>query len=184
MSPQTLLRLAVFAELACTGFAEVPAWAADQPATAKPAGPAAAAVAQPTRNPPLPRPLAAGEVWGQDYAQGRQQARAQNRPLLVHFHATWCGPCRQMEQSVLNTGEVLSEIHARCVAIKIDSDRQPRLVEQFGVDSLPCDVFVSSDGKILSVNRGAVSVEQYKALISAAARANSPAAGSVKVAGK
>jgi thioredoxin-related protein len=56
-----------------------------------------------------------------------------------------------MEQSVLNTNDILKEINYGCVAIKVDSDRHPDLVQQFGVNALPCDMFVDSDGKVLLV---------------------------------
>lgn len=163
MSTHRLLNLSVLAGFTLAGFDDLPAQAADRQSAPTAAAPVAAAQKP---NPEANRPLTAKDVWGHDYAQARQQAKAQNRPVLLHFHATWCGPCQQMERSVLNTSDVLNEIHSRCVAIKVDSDRYPDLVQQFGVNALPCDVFVGSDGKILRVNQGAVSAEQYKALIS------------------
>jgi thioredoxin-like negative regulator of GroEL len=87
-----------------------------------------------------------------------------------------------MESTVLNTNDVLKEINSRCVAIKVDSDRNPNLVQQFGVDALPCDVLVGSDGTILNVNRGAVSADQYKALLSTIPRAKAAVPANVKVA--
>ena len=62
----------------------------------------------------------------------------------------------------------------RRLTLKVDSDRYPDLVQQFGVNALPCDVFVGPDGKVLKVNQGAVSADVYKALISNVAR-TSPA---------
>ena len=160
MSTNRLLNLTVVAELTFSAFADLPAYAADQKSATTAVAPVAA---QPKANPQASRPLTASDVWGDDYARARQKAKALNRPVLVHFHATWCGPCQQMESTVLNTSDVLKEINSRCVAIKVDSDRYPNLVQQFGVDALPCDVLVGSDGTILNVNRGAVSADQYKA---------------------
>lgn len=167
MSTHPLRNISVFAGLMFTGVVEVPALAGDPQSTPTPVAPAAI---RPKVNPPANRPLTAKDVWGHDYTQARQRAKTLNRPVLVHFHATWCGPCQHMEHNVLNSNDVLKEIHSRCVAIKVDSDKHPNLVQQFGVEALPCDVIVSSDGKILKVNQGALSAEQYKALVSSVAR--------------
>jgi|GEM_PF-5427235 len=171
MSTLRLLQRSVLAGFIFTGYDDALARAAERPSARAKAAPAAT---RPKAKPEVNRPLTANDVWWQDYARARAQAKAVNRPILLHFHATWCGPCQHMERSVLNSSDVLKEIHTSCVAVKIDSDRYPELIGQFGVDALPCDIFVGADGRILKVNQGVLSAEQYKALVSNAAR---PAAG-------
>ena len=119
------------------------------------------------------RPLTAGEVWGSDYAQARQRGKSLNRPVLLHFHATWCGPCRQMERDVLNSEKVLNELKAHCVAIKIDCDQQSALAQKFSVGALPCDILVTPDGMMHRLNSGFMPVEEYTSLISSFGKAPS-----------
>ncbi len=183
MSTLRLLQRSVLAGFMFTGYDDGLAQAAERPPAPAKAAPAKAApgktppskvvpakaepaATRPQAKPQVARPLTANDVWAQDYARARAQAKALNRPILLHFHATWCGPCQQMERSVLNSSDVLKAIHCSCVAIKIDSDRYPDLIGQFGINALPCDVFVGPDGRILHVNQGAVQADQYKALIS------------------
>lgn len=175
MLTNRLLKLTILAGITVAGLG---AQAADQPSGST----SAAAARQPaTTDPAANRPLTAKDVWGHDYTQAKQQAKKLNRPVLLHFHATWCGPCQQMERTVLNTPGILKELNSRCVAIKVDSDQHPNLVQQFGVDSLPCDVFVNSDGKVLKVNQGAISAEQYKAMIATVARPKAGTPAGVEV---
>src|SRR4029077_806073 len=126
MLTNRLLKLTVAAGIAVTSMPGLSLKAADMPVTT--------GVAQQGPTATSKRPLTAKEVWGHDYAQARRQAKKLNRPVLLHFHATWCGPCQQMERDVLNSARVLNELNARCVAIKVDCDQNPTLVQQFGVE--------------------------------------------------
>ncbi|HEY2252300.1 MAG TPA: thioredoxin domain-containing protein [Planctomycetaceae bacterium] len=167
-----------------TGAAKKPAASTAAPAKVsrtapgaapKPAASTAATVkvsptaAVPPQKPPVStaaRPLAADEVWGHDYARAWQQSRKLNRPVLMHFHTTWCGPCRQMERDVLNSAKVLRELDARCIAVKVDCDKQPELTRQFGVEGLPCDILVTVDGKMHRLTHGFVAADEYSSMIS------------------
>ena len=35
------------------------------------------------------------QAWYEDFESAEAQAKKQNLPLLVHFHATWCQPCKK-----------------------------------------------------------------------------------------
>jgi thioredoxin-like negative regulator of GroEL len=167
MSTNQLLKLTLLAGMDVTAMTGTLAGAADEPATS------AAAVSAATSKKPAAtgKPaLTAKDVWGHDYAHARQRAKKLNRPVLVHFHASWCGPCQQMEREVLNSAPVLSALNVHCVAVKIDCDQEPSLTQQFGVAGLPCDMLVTPDGKLQHVNTGLLSAADYSSLISRVAK--------------
>src|SRR5258708_26378300 len=98
-------------------------------------------------------PVAAAElkpeaVWKTDFAAAQEEAKKLNRPLVVHFHAVWCGPCRKMEREVLNTAQVLKTLDAGFVAVKVDVDRNRAVAEKYGVASMPTDLVIGPDGKV------------------------------------
>ena len=73
-----------------------------------------------------------------------------DKPVLLDFSATWCGPCRMV-------APILEEIAAENDHIKvgkIDVDEDPDLARQFNVTSIPLLV-VMKDGKVVDQALGA-----------------------------
>ncbi len=55
-------------------------------------------------------------------------------PVLVHFHAEWCGPCHIVRRAI---DELETGFGHRVKACELDVDRSPRTAEEYGVGPLP-----------------------------------------------
>ena len=105
--------------------------------------------------------------WYDDFEQAVQESRRLNVPLLIHFYANWCQPCRRMERDVLNDPRLLAWIGRELVAVRVNVERHAALVERFGIQALPSDVVVGADGTVLSRTGGYQPKQAYLARLSA-----------------
>lgn len=80
------------------------------------------------------------------------------KPILIDFWATWCGPCMRQAPIV----EALSE-EGYAVG-KIDVDQEPALAQQFQVMSIPT-LIIFKGGKEVQRIVGLTSKEKLKSLL-------------------
>ena len=80
----------------------------------------------------------------------REEVIHSDKPVLLDYWASWCGPCRMVSPIV---DEIAAERNDVKVG-KINVDEQPELAGQFGVMSIPTLV-VMKDGKIINQMVGA-----------------------------
>lgn len=73
-----------------------------------------------------------------------QEVLASSSPVLVHFGAPWCGPCRLIES-------FLSRFQAECDSslklVEINADENLKLASQYRITTLPTLLFFE-DGKL------------------------------------
>ena len=57
-----------------------------------------------------------------------------DKPTLLDFHATWCGPCKTLAPIL---EQVKDEIKGSVRILKIDVDKNPQVAEKYKIRGVP-----------------------------------------------
>jgi thioredoxin-like negative regulator of GroEL/YHS domain-containing protein len=131
--------------------------------------------------------------WQPNLEAAQQLAARTNRLVLIHFWAPWCQPCMRLEREVFSQAETARALEANFVLVKLNSDEAPGTTRMYGVSSLPTDVIIQPNGRLVSQFQSPPTANQYVAQLNQAAAghrelarksspqisANAPVAGGV-----
>ncbi len=84
-----------------------------------------------------------------------------DKPVLVDFFATWCGPCRMVAPLL---DEVAAEVAGSAYVYKVDIDQSPDVAARYGVSSVPT-LMVFEGGSVKKQTVGAQPKQNLLALL-------------------
>lgn len=85
-----------------------------------------------------------------------EQLIAGDKPVLVDFFATWCGPCKMMHPIL---EELKENIGDQATIIKIDVDEAQEVAVQYGVRAVPT-LAIFKQGQLVWREAGVHSAQQ------------------------
>jgi thioredoxin 1 len=83
------------------------------------------------------------------------------KPLLVDFHAVWCGPCKTMAPELKKLAEKEGD---KIRVIKVDVDKNPQAASTYQISSVPT-LILFQKGKLLWRQSGAMTASQLSGII-------------------
>jgi thiol-disulfide isomerase/thioredoxin len=120
------------------------------------------------RLPLIGMPLAEGvEFLNLRLPEALQQASKVNKPLMVHFTASWCMPCRWMETNTFMDPEVVAFTKQNYLAVKVDFDDMEgaRQVDLYSVKTLPTLLILNPDGRVAARQEYSISAERLLTIL-------------------
>ena len=83
------------------------------------------------------------------------------KPVLVDFWATWCGPCKMIAPII---SEISEEFNNKVKVGKVNVDEEKELAIKYGISSIPT-VVIFKDGKIAKTLIGFRPKEEIKEVL-------------------
>lgn len=68
-----------------------------------------------------------------------------DKPVIVDFWATWCGPCRMLAPIMEQLSE---EYKDKALVVKVDVDENQQYAAQFGVRNIPTVLFFNKGEQV------------------------------------
>ncbi|XP_019154526.1 PREDICTED: uncharacterized protein LOC109151071 [Ipomoea nil] len=78
-----------------------------------------------------------------------------DKPVLVDFYATWCGPCQFMVPILNDVGNAMKD---KIQVVKIDTEKYPSIADRYKIQALPTFILFK-DGKPCDRFEGALSAD-------------------------
>lgn len=102
-----------------------------------------------------------GIVWGKSYSLALDQAKREQKPVMLTFYSDTCGWCRRLESETFVDRDVIQTANS-FVRVRVNAAEETDLAAQFGAEALPFTVFLNPGGKAYAALSGYLEPKEFQ----------------------
>ncbi len=96
-----------------------------------------------------------------DYSTQKDWHYQGDKPCVIDFYATWCGPCKRLAPIM---DELSQQYCDQVVFYKVDIEKERDLAYLFGISSIPQVLYIPTDGQPV-LTKGLAPKEEIERII-------------------
>ena len=99
------------------------------------------------------------------YDEGMALGKKEGKKILLHFYADWCHYCKKMDSETFSKRDVADYMNRNFIPIRLNSDTETRLAQEYRVSGLPTTWFMDKDGERIQSLPGYLPREMFLAFL-------------------
>lgn len=114
-------------------------------------------------------------VKGLSWQQVLDKAKAEHKDIFIDCYATWCGPCKSMDQNVYPQKQVGDIYNEKFISVRLQMDKTrsdspevqswystaDELSKTFNVSAYPTLLYLDGNGKLLNKSEGGKELKDF-----------------------
>jgi len=108
--------------------------------------------------------------WQATIQDAQRVAAAENKVVLIHFWASHCSPCRDLDAYVFRNSLVAAKINEKVIPVKVNTQDNPEIAKAYSISKIPQDVFIDPSGQVLFRRISPSSSSNYNNMLDAAVK--------------
>ena len=101
------------------------------------------------------------------FAEAQALAAKDNKVVFVDFFATWCGPCKMLDQTTWKDPQVIALLREKTVALRLDAEKDKDLARKYRVEAYPTLLVLKADGTEIDRYVGYMEAAKFREALTA-----------------
>lgn len=112
--------------------------------------------------------------WKELSAKTFDQAKKENKIILLNLEANWCHWCHVMEDETYANKQVINYLNQHFITVKADQDANPELSNRYKDYGWPATIFINNQGIDIVKRAGFIAPDNFLRLLKAIVKDPSP----------